>query len=127
MKGRYQVEFSDLHQLLSVQSDLLHVDGDGEHGVGATAREEEREALSKRLKASGVRAGRLLWASTWSRRSSAWTPSSSWLLLAPGSDKPRLCCGPSPPPDPSPPRCAADTTTNLSWTPSFHPDLVLSN
>lgn len=38
----YQIEFSDLHQLLSFQSDLLHVDGDGEHRVGATV--EEREA-----------------------------------------------------------------------------------
>lgn len=38
----YQIEFSDLHQLLSFQSDLLHVDGDGEHRVGATV--EKREA-----------------------------------------------------------------------------------
>lgn len=37
MREYYQVEFSDLHQLLSVQRDLLHVDGDWEHGVGATA------------------------------------------------------------------------------------------
>lgn len=36
-KGFYQIEFSDLHQLLSIQSDLLHVNGDGEHRVGATA------------------------------------------------------------------------------------------
>lgn len=35
--GGYQVEFADLHQLLSFRRDLLHVDGDGEHGVGATA------------------------------------------------------------------------------------------
>lgn len=36
-KLHYQVELSDLHQLLSLQSDLLHVDGDGEDRVGATA------------------------------------------------------------------------------------------
>lgn len=37
MREYYQVEFSDLHQLLSIQCDLLHVDGHREHGVGATA------------------------------------------------------------------------------------------
>lgn len=34
----YQVEFADLHQLLSIQSDLLHVNGDREHRVWATAK-----------------------------------------------------------------------------------------
>lgn len=48
---------------------------------------------------------------TWSRRSWAWTPSSSWLILSPGSDKLHLCCEPSPPPDPSPPRLAATHDT----------------
>lgn len=38
----HQVELADLHQLLAVQRDLLHVDGDGEHGVGAAA---ERRAV----------------------------------------------------------------------------------
>lgn len=33
----YQIEFADLHQLLPVQSDLFHVNGDREDGVGATA------------------------------------------------------------------------------------------
>lgn len=47
---------------------------------------------------------------TWSRRSSGWRPSASWLLLAPGSGKPRPCCGPPPPPAPSPPRRAAAHT-----------------
>lgn len=43
MKNNYQIEFADLHQLLSVQSDLLHVDGDREHGVGATSQRHKRE------------------------------------------------------------------------------------
>lgn len=34
----YQVKFSNFHQLLPVQGDLLHVDGDGEDRVGATIR-----------------------------------------------------------------------------------------
>lgn len=37
----YQIEFSDLHQLLPFQRDLLHVDGDGEHRVGATVEKQE--------------------------------------------------------------------------------------
>lgn len=41
-RAPYQVEFSDLDQLLSVQGDLLHVDGDGEDRVGATAHTHTR-------------------------------------------------------------------------------------
>lgn len=36
------------------------------------------------------------------------------LLRAPGSGRLRLCCAPSPPPDPSPPRRAAEANTEAS-------------
>jgi len=45
----YQVEFADLHQLLPVQRDLLHVDGDREHGVGATAETRQRTGEHSKL------------------------------------------------------------------------------
>lgn len=51
LKERYQVEFADLHQLLSIQSDLLHVNGDREHRVGATAQTQSRETVNR----TGVR------------------------------------------------------------------------
>lgn len=47
MRDCYQIEFADLHQLLSVQSDLLHVNSDREHRVGATAQRHEKETMNK--------------------------------------------------------------------------------
>lgn len=64
----YQVEFADLHQLLSIQSDLLHVDGDREHRVGATA--ETRKAAGEQTKEPDeVRKVKVRDEFTWSRRS----------------------------------------------------------
>ncbi len=47
MTDYYQIEFADLHQLLSIQSDLLHVNGDREHRVRATTRRDDREMVNK--------------------------------------------------------------------------------
>lgn len=43
----YQIEFSDLHQFLSVHSDLLHVNGDGEHRVGAATQRNDTTKISR--------------------------------------------------------------------------------
>lgn len=121
----YQIEFANLHQLLPIQSDLLHVNGDREHRVGATVQTQNRETVtkthvfnepSKAVNTDTFRGNRYhvemcdhlsdCNLGTWSMRSWVWRQSSSWLIPSPGSDKLHLCCEPSPPPDPSPPHHA---------------------
>lgn len=48
MEDYYQIEFADFHQLLSIHRDLLHVNGDREHRVGATThRHNNKETINK--------------------------------------------------------------------------------
>lgn len=46
-KDHYQIELADLHQLLSIHRDLLHVNGDGEDRVGAAVQRDDRERVHK--------------------------------------------------------------------------------